>query len=126
MPKRKSPENALQRAVAKLFWKHLEKSVLWSSHETSAGGNTGRQWDYIKRGVLPGYPDMSLIWRDEFGILNVLFIELKSQDGEFREAQGFFELRCDAICIPYTSARSIEAVKDILVKYRVPHTEFIL
>lgn len=118
-------ENQLHRAIADLCKSAIPYTeCIWTSHEVSAGGKQGRQWDYAKRGVLTGYPDMSFIWRDEFGIVYVLFVELKAKYGRARDGQKEFRKRCSEMGFPYEICRSVEQMKEIIERYNIPHRRF--
>lgn len=102
--KRQRPEEALQRAVVRL-WRAIGRPTVQMQADAS-GMVTGAIQRKIAAGMgtRAGWPD--LVWINERG--QVHFMELKSETGRLTDAQIEFEAWCHARRIPHIVCRSLD------------------
>lgn len=121
-------EQRIQQAIADLLHHVLPDEVVWSAVGHGGGGKT-RGAILKSMGLLPGVPDMVVMWRDsltlEGEVLKLsttatLWLEVKSPKGRQSSEQREFQRRVVALGHRYHLVHSPEEAYDALRRAGCP------
>lgn len=111
------PEQALQIACVKLL-RSLPNTLVFSvPNHMFLGKGENKAWYLAKQkmlGLLPGAPDIVLVFRSSSGLAITILLELKSSDGVFSDNQKAVQSSCASIGVPYMVVRSLDDLISLL------------
>lgn len=110
---RQRPEARLQKALVQILRLQCNPGVLWFSTFNERKGVRAMA-DMKARGLLPGLADMVFVVSGE-----VMFLELKAENGRLSDSQREFLKAAHAAGARYTVANSFESARQTLEMWGV-------
>ncbi len=118
-PRRKTPEQALQRAVAEFLTLALPTPEAWFTTIPAGGGGKVRGAILKGMGYKAGTPDMLVIYKWH-ACPDILWLELKSANGKLSKAQEQCRNDLEAAGCKWALCRTLEDVERALKRFGVP------
>ena len=118
--KRAQPEAQLHKAVAAYLRLALKPPTIWTTIGHGGGGKV-RGAQLKAMGVMPGWPDIIILWMDHDEQTRVTGIELKAGKGKLSDEQELRSEEFADVGADYVVARSVDDVQAIL-----EHTSIII
>ncbi len=113
----KESETEIHENIAKYLNLVIRRPSRWHTVEVSnqASGKAAmlRQMALKRRGVVTGWPDIEIIWRNQDG-LKMIFLEVKAADGDLTTKQELLHAELIEDGYHVYVVRSIKDVEDVL------------
>ncbi len=119
-PRRKTPEQDLQRQVAKFLTLALPTTDAWFTAIPAGGGGKTRGAILKATGYHAGTPDMLVIYKPGAWITGVIWLELKSATGRLSKDQELCRDDLIAAGCKWALVRSLDDVERALTRFGVP------
>ena len=110
-------EDKIQHSFVQTLRLSLKKATVY--HINNSGKTDSERMRHAYLGVLPGVPDLHIIWPNGHG-----YIEVKTPKGKQSKVQKEFQKLCKKYDIPYAVCRTLEDVKTFLEINGIPHKPF--